>query len=52
MRRDAESIVTTIIESMIRDNILKHMFDNNLFSSKQYGFIKGRSMSLQLLNIG
>ena len=36
------------MESIIRDHIIKHMKDNNLFSQKQFGFIDGRSTTLQL----
>jgi len=45
------SIVCKITESIIRDFIMEHFLDNDLFSNKQYGFIKGRSTVLQLLNI-
>jgi len=30
---------------------MKYFLDNDLFSNKQYGFIKGRSTVLHLLNI-
>ena len=30
---------------------MNHMMVNNLFSSQQYGFVKGRSTVLQLLNV-
>ena len=39
------------MESIIRDRIVKHMLINKLFSSKQFGFIKGRSTVLQLLYV-
>ena len=38
-----------MIETVIRNHIVKHMVENKLFSNKQYGFIKGRSTVLQLL---
>ena len=38
------------MESFIREKIMKHLIDENLLSSKQYGFISGRSTTLQLLN--
>jgi len=38
-----------LLESFIRGNIIKYLTDNKLISSTQYGFIKGRSTSLQLL---
>ena len=45
------SIVGKVLESIIRDKIINHMVTNNLFSSKQYGFITGRSTTLQLLKV-
>jgi len=30
---------------------MKYFLDNDLFSNRQYGFLKGRSTALQLLNI-
>ena len=44
-------IACKIMESIIRDNLAQHFAVNNLFSEYQYGFIKGRSATLQLLNI-
>ena len=44
-------IVCKIMESIIRDKIMEYFINNSLFSSKQFGFIKGRSTTLQLLNI-
>ena len=40
-----------IMESIIRNKLMEYFFINNLFSSKQYGFIKGRSTVLQLLKV-
>ena len=40
-----------IMESLIRNHIMEYFHTNNLFSSKQFGFIKGRSTVLQLLNL-
>ena len=40
-----------IMESIIRNHIMEYFHTNNLFSSKQFGFIKGRSTVLQLLNL-
>ena len=45
------AIVCKILESIVRDHIVKHMRDNNLFSDKQFGFIGGRSTTLQLLHV-
>ena len=39
------------MESIIRDHVMQYFLDNNFFSSKQYGFLKGRSTVLQLLKI-
>ena len=44
-------ILCRIMESMIRDNIIDHMTTNKLFSDKQFGFISGRSTTLQLLHV-
>lgn len=44
-------IVCKLLESIIRDHIIKHMTDNNLFSPRQFGFITGRSTTLQLLHV-
>jgi hypothetical protein len=44
-------VICKILESIIRDKLVKHMKDNNLFSDRQYGFIKGRSTVSQLLKI-
>jgi len=40
-----------IMESIVRNKLMEYFFSNNLFSSQQYGFIKGRSTVLQLLKI-
>ena len=40
-----------LLESIIRDNIVKHMNANDLFTGKQFGFISGRSTTLQLLHV-
>jgi hypothetical protein len=45
------SIVGKILESIVRDSLIKHFQENNLFSNKQYGFIKGRSTVSQLLTL-
>ena len=45
------SIVCKILESIIRDSVITHMTDNNLFSPKQFGFLAGRSTVLQLLKV-
>ena len=45
------SILCKVLESIIRDHIVIHMRTNNLFSDKQFGFIGGRSTTLQLLHV-
>ena len=45
------SIVCKILESIIVDKLMNYLTSNNLISNKQYGFINGRSTSLQLLNL-
>ena len=45
------SVVCKIMEKIIREHIIKHMKVNGLFSKKQYGFISGRSTTLQLLEV-
>jgi len=45
------SIPCKIIKGFIRDHIIKHFSDNNLFNNNEYGFLKGRSTMLQLLRI-
>jgi len=44
-------VICKIMESIIRDSIIQYFFANRFFSDKQYGFIKGRSTTLQLLRI-
>ena len=44
-------IICKILESIVRDHIIDHMVKNNLFSPKQFGFISGRSTTLQLLHV-
>ena len=38
------------MESLIREDIVQHMNINNLFSTKQHGFMNGRSCVTQLLS--
>ena len=44
------SITCKLLESFIRDEILNHLKEHALLSSKQHGFISGRSTTTQLLN--
>ena len=45
------SVVSKIFEKLIRTEIVDQMNSNNLSSVKQFGFIGGRSTSLQLLTV-
>jgi len=45
------SIPCKVIEGFIRDHIMKHFTDNNLFNNNQYAFLKRRSTMLQLLRV-
>ena len=45
------SVVCKVMESIISDALVNHMKVNGLFTSKQFGFLKGRSTTLQLLNV-
>lgn len=45
------SIICKCMEKIIRNHIMKYMKQNKLFSKKQFGFINGRSTSLQLLKV-
>ena len=45
------SVPCRLCEKTVRDVIMKHMTDNNLFSDAQYGFRNRRSCVLQLLEV-
>lgn len=45
------SVVCKTLEKLVRDNIVNHMIINNLFTQKQFGFMSGRSTTLQLLSV-
>ena len=38
------------MESLIKDRIMQHLHDKKLLSTKQHGFVNGRSTVTQLLN--
>ena len=42
-------IICKVMESIIKDHLLDHFTRNNLFSCRQFGFLKKRSTVLQLL---
>ncbi len=43
------SVIGKVMESIIRDVIVKHIMDNHLFADEQHGFVPGRSCMMQLL---
>ena len=45
------SVACKCMEQLIRTHIIHYMKTNKLFSRKQYGFIRGRSTTLQLLKV-
>ena len=45
------SVPCKLMERLVRDTIMDHMEQNNLFSPYQHGFIPGKSCIIQLLEI-
>ena len=45
------SVVCKTMETIVKDHLTSHMRQTDLFSKKQFGFITGRSTTLQLLEI-
>jgi len=45
------SIACKMLESIVRDHIMFHFLDNQLFSTQQYGFLKGRNAVIQLIKM-
>ena len=45
------SIVCKLLESIIVDKLMDYLISNDLITNKQFGFVKGRSTSIQLLNL-
>ena len=43
------AILCKIMEKFVRDKVVTHLMTNKLLSTKQYGFISGRSTTTQLL---
>ena len=43
------SVISKIMESIMRDTIVEHMTKNNLFADEQHGFVPGRDCVSQLL---
>ena len=44
------SILCKIMECFVRERVTKHLLEKKLLSIKQYGFISGRSTTVQLLS--
>jgi hypothetical protein len=45
------SVVCKVMEGFIRDWLMQHLRTNNILSDKQFGFVRGRSTSIQLLQV-
>ena len=45
------SVVSKIMEKLVRDKIMEHMEGNNLFTKHQHGFRKGYSCVTQLIDV-
>ena len=45
------SIICKVMESIVRDVLVKYMKDNLLFTDRKFGFLGGRSTTLQLLKV-
>jgi len=45
------SVACKVLEKLIRDHLMEYLKKNNLLSNKQYGFVSGRSVSLQLITV-
>ena len=43
------SVVSKLMESIVRDTIMAHMTKNNLITDNQHGFVPGRNCITQLL---
>ena len=44
------SIICKLMETFVKCELITHLINENLFSTKQHGFISGRSTTTQLLN--
>ena len=43
-------VLCRVMESFLKDTIMEHLLENNLLSTRQHGFISGRSTVTQLLS--
>ena len=44
-------IACKILEGIVKEQIIAHMMENKLFSTRQFGFLPGRSTVLQLIKV-
>lgn len=44
-------MICNLLETFVRDWLVGHLRENGLLSKQQYGFISGRSTTLQLLHV-
>ena len=42
------SVVCKLLERLIRDELLKHIVNNQIICEEQFGFVSGRSCQFQL----
>lgn len=45
------SIICKTMETLVRDHIVSYMRQNDMFTPQQFGFLAGRSISLQMLEV-
>ena len=45
------SVASKLMEKLVRDKLMSHMEDNNLFTKHQYGFRKGYSCVTKLIDV-
>ena len=45
------SVICNVFESIIKDHLISYLLDNDLICVQQFGFMQGRSTSLQLLRL-
>ena len=45
------SVICQVLESILVDKKMEYFKSNNLLSNNQFGFIKGRSVNIQLINL-
>ena len=45
------SVVSNVLEKIVRDSMIDHLRANSLLSNKQFGFLKHRSVNLQMIAV-